>query len=407
MSTKLLLLYLALPCALFGQARLVMTGNSYIVIDNGAKLYLENGSANAIVSSGSGGIMTEGEMDQVIWNIGTGTGTYTMPFVSQAAITQIPFTADITGAGSGAGSIRFSTWPGALWDNNSYRPSDVTHMYDYNTNSINNSAHVIDRFWVVDAQGYSTRPSATFSFTYRDAEHVQAGNAIIEANLAAQRFNSGTGQWGDYLPQGVTNTATNVTSGVPVVPANFFRSWTLSETTNPLSAEVTWFSASCTGDKVQLGWQTFSEAGTDHFEIEHYTGTDFAVEGFVQPEGAGHTYMFSPQSLRSGIFRLIEVTENGTRIVRSSVSANCGSKETFASYDAASHTLVLSFEAQSDAVEDLALFDAAGKLVMQLPVQLVKGYNTYSIPEVYLSQAMYVVSLRNGTESVRERFLAY
>ena len=72
-----------------------MSGASYIVIDNSAKLVVENPATNAITNSGTGGIMTESEFDEVFWFIGNGTGTYTMPFVSQAAITQIPFTANI------------------------------------------------------------------------------------------------------------------------------------------------------------------------------------------------------------------------------------------------------------------------------------------------------------------------
>ncbi len=391
----------------FGQARIVMSGASYIVIDNSAKLVVENPATNAITNSGTGGIMTESEFDQVFWFIGNGTGAYTMPFVSQAAITQIPFTANIGTAGSGGGIIRFSTYPGPTWDNNVYRPSDVTHMFDFNTNSVNNSDNVIDRFWIVDASSYGTKPGASFTFTYRDVEHTQVGNNIVEADLGAQRFHPGPNIWGDYMPQGTTNVATNQTSGVPVVPGDFWRSWTLSETTSPLSVEVAYFKATCDDQQLKFNWQTLSESNVDHFEVEHLNGQHFEVIGMIAPQGGVgiKNYSFTSEVYRSGTFRLVEVDTDGDRIIKSSLQADCSNNETIVSFDQSTNTLYMQFEGDFNGEELLEIFDATGRVVYKTDVSVQYGANFVSVPDLQFSHGFYSVRMKNGNKLISEQII--
>jgi hypothetical protein len=391
----------------YAQGRLIMTGASYVVIDNSAKLVIDNAATNAITNSGSGGIMTEGEFDQVVWNVGANTGSYTIPFVSQAAITQIPFTANISGAGTGTGEIWFSTYPGGTWDNNIYRPSDVTHMFDFNTNSVNNSNHVIDRFWIVDAIGYGTKPNATFTFTYRDSEHLQVGNTIIESDLGAQRFHPGPNIWGDYMPQGTTNAAANQTSGVPVVPADFWRSWTLSEITNPLSVELTYFKGTCNGESLVFNWQTLTESNIDRFEIEYLNGSNFEVFVMIPAQGGNGVtdYSYESNNIRNGVFRLVEITSDGERIIKSSLQTNCSSAETFVSFDNSTNTLFLQFDGLSNGQEALEIFDASGRIVFKTDVELQMGANSLSIPNLRLSHGFYSVRMKNGAEYISEQII--
>ena len=67
---------------------------------------------------------------------------------------------------------------------------------------VNATVHAIDRFWLVNAQGYTTKPSGFLTFTYIDNEWSAAGNVLAEANLGAQRFNDGAGLWGDMWSNG-------------------------------------------------------------------------------------------------------------------------------------------------------------------------------------------------------------
>src|SRR3989338_6099827 len=153
--------FLLFSVACFSQARLVMNNDPHLVIANGAYVVLENSNANAITTLGTGGrIVSEAETNRVRWNISNTTGTYTVPYYDVDNTSEIPFSVNITVAGSAGGRIDFSTYDNASWDNSTYMPSDVTNM-----NSIiggpNNSAMVIDRFWIADGSSYGTKPTAT------------------------------------------------------------------------------------------------------------------------------------------------------------------------------------------------------------------------------------------------------
>lgn len=393
----------------FSQGRLVIS-SAFVVIDNSAKVVIENPATNAIDNSGFGGIMTENEFDQVVWRVGTTTGAYVLPWVSRTPIEQIPFTATITSAGVGSGVISFSTYPALPspdFDNFNYRPTDVTHMGSLFASGTNNSDNVIDRFWINDAVGYTTKPTATFQFMFRDIEHTQTGNTIVESNLGAQRFNTPTGQWGDYLPQGTTNAATNTTSSVPVSPANFFRSWTLSEIDQPLAADFAYFKANCNAGSLELSWETTAEVNVSHFEVEHYENGQFVVIGFVQATGSsssGGVYSFQSAVKREGVFRLVEVDSDGNRTARSTLSANCNNGgEAIVSYQSESNALVLSFDGEADSNEELKIYDATGKIVFQVDLSISKGSNTIVVPDIYLSTGAYLVRLRNGQSIIANK----
>ena len=214
-----------------------------MVLKNNIELVINNSATNAITTLGTGGnIVSESELNRIKWNIGTATGTYTVPF-TKSPTNKIPFTINITTAGVGSGSILFSTYSGSTWDNSLYMPTGVANMGDINL--ANNSAYVIDRFWLIDAIGYTTKPTATFAFTYLDAElATNGGNNITEANLRAQRFNSTAGTWWGYNPQGTNDVTLNTVTSVPVAPADFFRSWTLTDKNFPLPIELLYFTAS-------------------------------------------------------------------------------------------------------------------------------------------------------------------
>ena len=395
---------------LFSQGRLVINNNAFIVIDNSAKVVVENSATTGVTTLGTGGnIVTESEFDQVIWNIGTSTGNYVMPFTSQGTFTKIPFTANITGAGVGVGRIAFSTYPGATWDNNTYRPSDVTHMFDYNTNSVNNSDHVIDRFWVIDALGYGTKPTATFQFTYRDVEHTQVGNNIVEANLGAQRFNNNGNIWGDYLPIGVTNTVANTTSAVPVSPANFFRSWTLSEITNPLAVELAYFKSVCDKEGVLLEWQTLTETDVDHFEIYHVdSNADRTLLAEVAAQNAPNSnYGYHSAQFREGIFELVEVSANETKTTKGQLTANCLSASNWIHYDPSGQSLVVSVESSQEDILPLKLYDAAGKLVFVQNVDIHEGNNLIALPIQNVCNGMYQLISDSALNAFRLKFAIY
>ena len=151
-----------------------MSDDGYVVISNGAYVVLDNSNANALSQTGTGGrIISEAETNRLRWNISNATGTYIVPFCDNT-LEEIPVTVAVGTAGTAGAKnhIDFSTYDGT-WDNNTYKPTLVTNMGNVTIPAANNSAKVIDRFWILDAN-HATKPSVTLSFTYIENGQWQA-----------------------------------------------------------------------------------------------------------------------------------------------------------------------------------------------------------------------------------------
>lgn len=222
----LLLALLLLSTGLSSQSRFVINNNPYLVIQGGGFFVVDNANANAITTLTAGNIISEGENNRVKWSIGTNTGTYLVPFTTSTHV-KIPLSLTITAAGAGAaGHILFSTYETTADDNTTY-PLGVTNMS--NTCITNHGLSAVDRFWMIDAQAYTSKPTPQITFGYNDATNEIGGtNTINESNLKAERFNSTTNLWESPAKlYGTANALQNTVSGVTVTPADFYRSWTL------------------------------------------------------------------------------------------------------------------------------------------------------------------------------------
>lgn len=229
MKKTLFYLLLLLTLQGYSQSRIVLNNNVRMVISNNAFVVVDNPNANAITDNSSNcGIISEGENNRIRWNVGTGTGNYTLPFYDDDNALRIPLNINISTAGAGSGYVDFSTYDGSTWDNNTYRPSMVTHTQLYfPPSTTNNSDKMIDRFWLLNAQGYTTKPSGEITFSYIDSEHSTAGNTINETLLSAKRFNNGSAVWSDMLNSGTANTGANTVTTGTIAPNNLFAAWTL------------------------------------------------------------------------------------------------------------------------------------------------------------------------------------
>jgi hypothetical protein len=266
------------------QARLILNNGGIVRIDSSAYLVIDNPSPNAITRNTSGHIISEGPLNRVKWNIGTAAGNYIVPFGIGAA-EYIPVSFSTAGASGAAGSLTFAVYPVGSWLNSSALPTVVTNFI--NNYSLDNSAFAVDRFWRIEPTGFTAKPALTnLNFTYRDPEWSVANNAILESNLIAQRYNSTTNEWDDYIPGTVTNTTAN-TSTVAVLPsAELYTWWTLVDNRYVLPIELSSFSASCNESYVQIKWQTASESNNDYFEVERSAdGVRFYVIGQVYAAG--------------------------------------------------------------------------------------------------------------------------
>ncbi len=345
----------------FAQARMVMNNNVFMVINNSATLVVANANSNAISTLGSGGnIVSENEYNRIKWNIGNSTGSYTIPFSNTIGI-KIPLNMNITSAGSGAGVIWFSTYNGSTWDNNTYRPSDVTHMNSLAT-ALNNSANVIDRFWMIDPLGFTTKPSGNFTLSYIDAEYSAVGNTITESSLQGQRFNNSINSWGDYLPTGLVNTVANTVSNITFNNTDFFRSWTLVNGSYPLPVELLYYNYEC---GITLHWATASELNNAFFLIEE-SDNGFLFHDFVKINGKGTTNYLSTYEVNASnnkYYRLSQTDFDGTRTELGIVYPTCEADDAFTAWQLVDAVNTIQLNGLIAGNLKVDLFDVNGKII--------------------------------------------
>lgn len=414
---KLLSIFLFVEYA-FAQARLVFNNDGYVRITNGAYVVLENGNANAITLLGTGGhLVTEAENNRLRWNISNNTGTYVVPF-STTAGTKIPLTVQITGAGSAGGRIDFSTYPGASWDNNTYRPSGVAHMNGTLT-LLNNSAFVVDRFWIMDNSTYTTRPNVTMSFTYLCSE-AAAPNTITVANLRAQRYNISNNEWEGSISGsgglwGTSNGAcpTGIVSGVTITGTDFWRPWTLTDYTSPLPIKLLSFAANCRDGKALIQWSTASEINNDYFTIEKtYDGVNF--EFVAKIKGAGNSnsilnYSYTDNHPGAGkvYYRLSQTDFDGTTETFDLISFECGSSsplDIISVYNNHGGNLISAFSAPSNGKFLLSIVDVRGRLIYNDHLNLIEGFNQVLLQIQEPSSGVYFIRLSNESEQISKKF---
>lgn len=381
------------------QAGMVMNNNAFLVIDNSAKLVLANSSPNAITLVGTGGnLVTESEFDQVKWNISNVTGNFILPFTTTSGV-KIPFTYSATIGGAGSGSVLFSTYGNTNWQNSTYMPTDVTHVNNMTT-AADNSANMIDRFWIVDPINYTTKPSVTLNFTYVDAEHLAVGNTITEGNLQAQRFNSISQVWGDFLPAGTINTAANTVVSVNVSPLDFYRSWTLVESDNPMPVELLDYDFDCKNDLAELNWTTASETNNMFFTIE--SSNDGIVFVFEQNiNGAGNSNMplnYSTMVNANKYYKLTQTDYNGITEEIGNLYANCMEENELVYWQAMEKLSDIRISGLEEGELEYQLYDMSGKLIVDSKIFVSGGTQQISLPE--LPNGMYTIHFKNN-----ERFL--
>lgn len=378
------------------QARMVMNNNAFMVIDNSAKLVIENSNTNAIITAGTGGnIVTEDEFDQVIWQMGN-PGTFILPFTNEAGI-KIPFAISVAVPGD-YGFISFSTYKGSSWDNSSYLPSDVTHIN--NSGGSNNSASVIDRFWIIEPETVNVSPlMGTFTFGYDDAEHLAVGNTITEANLVGQRFNSDLNIWGDYIPTGTANTVANNVTSISF-NGNFYRSWTLVEYDNPMPVELISFNHECKNDFTELKWTTSTETNNMFFTIEKSeNGMIFETVNTIA--GAGNSNMpleYSFQVEPNKYYRLSQTDFNGTTEEIGNLFANCMEENELVWWQSMEKLSDVKLSGLEKGNLEYQLYDMSGKLIVNEKQSVSSSDFMIQLPE--LPNGMYTISFINNDRVV-------
>lgn len=399
------------------QAQLSFNGGGKLVISGGTSgstvfTVLNSPPATPIVTSGStDGIIIEGEYNRLQYNLSTASTAITVPYMS-SALESFPLIVTPTSAGVGTGNIRFSTTKATTratgWDNTSYMPSDVVGMSG-------GSSTTLDRFWIIDANGYTTKPAVTLSFTYIDAEWAtNGGNAITETALKAQRYNNSVNSWqggGGFPPTGSINTATNIVSSVTVPAADFYRSWVLTMSTVPLPIELLSFEGECENDRtLSLNWVTATEINNDYFTIES-TEDGINWDVVISIPGAGTSFQMnyysysivSPYFLKK-YYRIKQTDYDGTYTYSGIIYPNCNGTSDNIYYNQ-NGELVIEYYSENISSTMCYIYNSVGQIIYATQFNLEEGMNLFKINSSLLSPGAYHLYLDGKHKIINSKII--
>jgi hypothetical protein len=430
--------------------------HAQLVLNNGIIINVANGSSNSasativlntppavpitqLGTTTSQGIMLESEWNRIQYNLKTGTTAITVPYISNATGSWVPFPLTFRNvtAGVGAnGAIRFSSkhagTMGTGWDNLAYTPTQVGNMYGTSCGPGDNSANVVDRFWVIEPVYYTTRPAMTLDFTYIMGEtDINGGGntAGLASLLQPQRFDSlnptgaicgwngfpvAANEYGTNTPAGsITATSVGTLTGVTVTAANFFPDWTLANYLLPLPVEILNYAGLCENKNVTLKWTSAHETNSAFYTIEksadgiNYTQLTNVTSAGNSNQNITYTYIdVSPGENTTNYYRLSETDKNGNKKMFQAIpvtSCNASSTENGTIYSYGNEVNINLFSLSNQNITVIA-YDVTGRLIYQNQLFASQGNNSLKLT-TDLSQGVYLFELKTEKLSIIKRIL--
>jgi len=407
------------------QDKLLNLKDAKITLKNNIVLVINQPNPTGIVATSNGGIVSEGDLNRVAWKINERTGTYTIPFWKEG---RIDFVYTIKTAGSSPGTLIAST-RGTGADNLPL-PTVAPAVEDLNINGTNGSAYVVDRYWILRKDGWTTVPDATLSFKYQDNE-IASPNSITETNLSAQLWGQdpyaspGIYSWvpdafdvfqGYSTALGIADATNNsVTDVVP--PAAYkggFYTWILVDKSHPLPVTLLYFKVYCVGKYVALKWETASEINCDYYLVERSTdGISWESVAYIQGAGNSNevsTYSWVDNYDSNGAalyYRLTQFDYNGDKEILGiqSIICDAATDESWITINTdIFNNILINFTATEGEPYEIKVFNLLGELIYFQSGTVENSIEQFIIPTYGLASSIYVVdvhsSLVNKTQKI-------
>jgi len=339
------------------------------------------------------------------WNISNGTvgNNYTFPFGNNTTSNYLPLNFNVTTSGVGAtGSVSIATYPTntALNPNNRPLPTGLTALI--NNSGADNSAFVVDRYFMFNVANYTTLPVTTMVFPYRDLEWNTGTNTIIENNLRMQRLNNGT-QW-TQPPFGIVNTALNT---VTVTGQNNYSPiWTIVDLTTPLPITLLDFTAKLNQNNYTiLNWITANELNSAYFDIEKSTdGQHFSfLHKVMAAQFSNSTLQYhdidSNPAKGFTYYRIKMVDNNGDFKYSNTqfVYTNLQNATVSVWPNPATNFINITISDAETPYQSFAFVNGIGQTVFQADLKTYQDTkNNYTIPCNNLPSGLYYLQLSNG-----------
>lgn len=395
------------------QARIVLSGDVAVNIHGGtssdaAYVVVDNTNANAITSSGNGRIHSEGEFNILRWNIGDGTGAFTVPFGDDDN-DLLPLTMNISSAGSSGGRIDFSTYPTAN-DNTPFPDgvNSIAHQNDPN-DLIDQGVKVYNRFWMTKSN-HTTVPSGDLSFAYKAAG--MTGDLTFGSTPMAAQFHDGTA-WS--LNQFGADDNAGMVSGVSFSASSFGGAWTLVENGAPLPITLLSFNAVWADENqsaARVFWSTASELDNDFFQVQR-SKDGFNWFNIEKVEGAGTSIttidyeIFDTRPLNGvSYYRLKQVDFDGTESYSHVVALNRDLTNPLVDVypNPATNNFHIYFSGFDSDIVHVNILDNAGRAVMRF------NPNIYNNPEHMIDASnfqsgVYHIQVRSEGQIINQKIV--
>lgn len=405
------------------QARVVINDNAYVRMNGGTLatpiyIVIENSNSNAVTTLGTGGnLVSENEYNKLRWNIGTNTGTYILPFTSNPATTntKFPLSVQITGAGTGAGLIDFSTYE-TTTDMNVPWASMVTHMTDADNVPADNSLFVADRYWLMMNNTYTTKPDVNLTFGYVDnPSELSVTNTITEANLVAQRWNDAANTWeGNFtntaIYYGGANIVTNQVLGVDIPPAEFHEAWVLVDLQSILPVELLSVNGFCINNQSLIKWSTASETNTSSYTVEKsFNGSYFFPIGDLNAAGNStqmieYTFTDPSQNNQLVYYRIKQIDMNGNHVFFPTITVSpCSELDGNTTiYINSNNQISIDWFTESKGILQAEVFTVEGKLIANESFYYSEGINQHTL-NTQPATGIYFVQLTTDNQTFSQK----
>ncbi len=416
-SLYFIIIFLIFSFVLKSQNNLLNLKDTKVTLKNNVVLVINQPSPNGIIATSNGGIVSEGDLNRVVWKINNNTGTYTIPFWQTS---RIDLVYQITTAGSSPGALIASTR--STGADNLPLPTVSPAVEDLNINGANGSYYVVDRYWILRKEGWSTNPVATLSFKYQDNE-IASPNTISEANLSAQLWGQdpyaspGTYSWvpdafdvfqGYSTALGTADAANNrVTNVVP--PSAYkggFYTWILVDKAHPLPVTLLYFKVYCVGKYVALKWETASEINCDYYLVERSSdGISWEPVAYIQGAGNSNevsTYSWADNFDSNGsalYYRLTQFDYNGEYEVLGiqSILCNAAADDSWITINTdILNNILINFTATEGEPYEIKVFNLLGELMYFQSGTVENSIEQFVIPTYGWASSIYLVDVRSS-----------
>ena len=417
-----IIIFLISSFVLKSQDKLLNLKDVKVTLKNDVALIINQPSSNGIVATSNGGIVSEGDLNKVVWKINNYTGTYTIPFWQTS---KIDLVYQITTAGTNPGALIASTR--STGADNLPLPTvspAVTHL---NINGSNGSAYVVDRYWILRKDGWATVPSAILSFKYENDEI----SGINEANLSAQLWGQdpyappGTYSWvpdafdvfqGYSTTLGTADPTNNRVYNVtpPAAYKGGFYTWILVDKAHPLPVTLLYFKIYCVGKYVALKWETASEINCDYYLLERSSdGISWEPVAYIQGAGNSNeisTYSWADNYDSNGAalyYRLTQFDYNGDKEILGiqSIICDAATDDSWITINTdIFNNILINFTATEGEPYEIKVFNLLGELIYFQSGTVENSIEQFVIPTYGLASSIYVVdvhsSLVNKTQKI-------